>query len=331
MSVQIAMGNKFIKKRKSWFRGAFKIKYSILPDVWEKSLFFGFFTLLVCILHNYGFPVAQPTLSSLIPTIVLGLLLVFRTNSANERFWEGRKLWGAIVNNLRNLTWQIWTNVQEETVEDREVKIQILHLLAVFAIATKNHLRFQGVNEEIRSLVSLVQYSRLQQSQHLPLQIASDLGEYLHRQHQRNLLHPYQLGQLQKLINNLIEMVGGCERILKTPIPNSYSIHLKQLLLIYCLVLPFQYVDQINWWTIPFVAIVSYIVYGIEAIALEIENPFGNDCNDLPLDEICRNVEVNIRHFISNQLEKEPKDHQIGSEAFSNYSNSYFKSPTPKN
>ena len=69
----------------------------------------------------------------------------------------------------------------------------------------------------------------------------------------------------------------------------------------YCLVLPFQYVGEINWWTIPFVAVVSYIVYGIEAIALEIENPFGNDCNDLPLDQICLDIEDNINNFIAYQ------------------------------
>ena len=293
--------NSLVDRRKSWFRGAFKIKYSILPDVWEKSVFFAILAFIVCLLHSLGLPVKQTTLSSLIPTIVLGLLLVFRTNSANERFWEGRKLWGGIVNNIRNLTWQIWVNVQDETPEDRENKINALYLLAVFAIAAKNHLRSQGVCEQMRRLLSPSQYHHLQTSQHLPLDIASYLGEYLSEQYHRKSINAYQLSQLQDLIGNLINMVGGCERILTTPIPNSYSIHLKQLLLIYYLVLPFQYVGEINWWTIPFVAVVSYIVYGIEAIALEIENPFGTDCNDLPLNQICHNIEQNIKNFIASQ------------------------------
>ena len=293
--------NNLVHQRKSWFRGAFKIQNSILPDVWEKALFFAFVAFIVCILHSLGFPVGQTTLSSLIPTIVLGLLLVFRTNSANERFWEGRKLWGAIVNNIRNLTWQIWVNVHDETPEDRQNKIHALYLLAAFAIATKNHLRSQGVSEDMRGLLSPSQYNHLQTSQHLPLDIASYLGEYLSQQYQQKSINAYQLSQLQSLIGNLIDVVGGCERILKTPIPNSYSIHLKQLLLIYCLVLPFQYVGEISWWTIPFVAVVSYIVYGIEAIALEIENPFGTDYNDLPLNKICHNIEQNIKNFIVSQ------------------------------
>ncbi len=290
-----------VKRRKSWFRGAFAIKYSIWADVWEKSLFFAILTLFVCILHNYGLPVGQPTLSSLIPTIVLGLLLVFRTNSANDRFWEGRKLWGSIVNNIRNLTWQMWVNIEANTPEEKQNKISHLYLLAVFAFATKNHLRQEGLDEQMRQLLSSTNYNKLQYSQHLPLQVASYLGEYLLKQYQQNHLNAYQLAQLQNMISELINMVGGCERILKTPIPKSYSIHLKQLLLLYCLALPFQYVGEINWWTIPFVAVISYIVYGIEAIAIEIENPFGTDCNDLPLENICQNIEQNIKDFISNQ------------------------------
>lgn len=85
-----------IIKRKPWFREAFRVKYSVFPDVWEKALLL-FFSFVICLLHSVGFPVQQPILSSLIPTIVLGLLLVFRTNSANERFWEGRKLWGELL------------------------------------------------------------------------------------------------------------------------------------------------------------------------------------------------------------------------------------------
>ncbi|WP_330204992.1 bestrophin family protein [Cyanobacterium sp. Dongsha4] len=290
-----------IIKRKPWFREAFRVKYSVFPDVWEKALFFAVFSFVICLLHSVGFPVQQPILSSLIPTIVLGLLLVFRTNSANERFWEGRKLWGGIVNHLRNLTWQIWVNIKEETPDDQEHKINALNLLTVFAIATKNHLRSEGISEEMRPLLSAYYYHHLQTSQHLPLQIAAYLGEYLQQEYQKKHLNEYQLTNMQQLINQLMDMVGGCERILKTPIPNSYSIHLKQLLLIYCLVLPFQLVDQIEWWTIPFVSIVSYIVYGIEAIALEIENPFGRDRNDLPLDQICQAINQNIQDFILNQ------------------------------
>jgi putative membrane protein len=97
----------------------------------------------------------------------------------------------------------------------------------------------------------------------------------------------------------MVDVLGGCERILKTPIPPAYSIHLKQLLLIYCLTLPFQIVSQLQWWTAPIVCLVSFAVFGIEEIGIEIENPFGDDLNDLPLDNICRTMKINIEDLIS--------------------------------
>lgn len=291
----------FHKNRKSWFRALFNFNTSILPEVWEKAVFFGIVSFFVCLGNEYGFFRGKPTLSSLIPTLVLSLLLVFRTNSANDRFWEGRKLWGTIVNTLRNLAWQIWVNIQEITPDDKEKKIYILKLLTVFAIVTKNHLREEIGEEEIKPFLSTIHYHQLKSSQHLPLQVAYYLGEYLYQESQKNHLNPYQLSQMQELINILMNMVGGCERILKTPIPYSYSIHLRQLLFFYCVLLPFQCVESLGWITIAFVTIVSYILYGIEAIALEIENPFGRDPNDLPLDHICQTINQNIQDFILNQ------------------------------
>ena len=149
-------------QRKSWFRGAFKLKHSVLTDVWEKSLFFAVFTTVICVLHNLNFPVKQPALSSLIPTIVLGLLLVFRTNSANDRFWEGRKLWGGIVNNIRNLTWQMWMNISCNTPQQTQEKINHIYLLAVFAISAKNRLRSQGVTEDMKHLLIPEYYSSVE-------------------------------------------------------------------------------------------------------------------------------------------------------------------------
>ena len=206
-----------------------------------------------------------------------------------------------IVNTLRNLAWQIWVNVQEITPEDRERKIVILKLLTVFAITTKNHLRGKVGEEEIKPFLSPNYYHQLTTSQHLPLQVATYLGEYLYQEYQKQNLNHYQLTAIQQLVNVLIDMVGGCERILKTPIPYSYSIHLRQLLFLYCLLLPFQSVEQLEWGTIPFVTIISYVLYGIEAIALEIENPFGTDKNNLPLDQICQTINQNIQDFILHQ------------------------------
>jgi len=293
--------NKFNLKRKSWFRILFNLNTSILPEVWEKAVFFGVFSFFVCLMKDFGLSVGKSGLTSLIPTIVLSLLLAFRTNSANDRFWEGRKLWGTIVNTLRNLAWQIWINVKVVNLDDKARKIATLKLLTVFAVVSKNHLRGEIGEEEIKPLLSSHHYHHLITSQHLPLQVAAYLGEYLYDEYEKQNINEYQLTAMQQLINILIDMIGGCERILKTPLPFSYGIHLKQLLFLYNILLPFQSIEVLGWSTIPFVTIVSYMLYGIEAIALEIENPFGRDKNDLPLDQICQTINQNIQDFILNQ------------------------------
>ncbi len=104
---------------------------------------------------------------------------------------------------------------------------------------------------------------------------------------------------MQNLLSSMVDTVGGCERILKTPIPLAYAIHLKQLLLIYCLLLPFQLINDLGWWTGAIVGLISFTLFDIEAIGIEIENPFGYDPNDLPLDAICITILRNIEDLIT--------------------------------
>ena len=287
-------------KRKSWFRSVLRLTGTVIPEVMPRCLGFGGLGILVSILHQHGMPVAQPILGSIIPSLVLGLLLVFRTNTAYDRFWEGRKAWGSTVNTLRNLTWQIWVAVKEREPSDRDRKIAAERLLIAFAIAKKNYLRGEPVSPEMAPFVSPEQYKILQNSTNMPLQISSWLGDYLQQEYEENCLNAHQLTLIQGLLNCLIDNLGICERILKTPIPMAYSVHLNQLIFIDCLLLPFQFVSELLWLTSPFVALMSFAFFGIEEIAVEIEQPFGYDNNDLPLDVICEGIHQTVEEYIQN-------------------------------
>ncbi|MCP6758060.1 MAG: hypothetical protein NHB32_04640 [Fischerella sp. CENA71] len=282
-----------------WLQIAFQLKGSVIISTYKRVIGLGFFGLIVSIFYYFKLPVSQPILGSVIPSIVLGLLLVFRTNTAYERFWEGRKSWGSIVNTVRNLARQIWVSTQEKSPADREQKIAALYLLVAFAVATKLHLRGEPVNEELEELMQTSKYIKLKMMNNPPLEVAFWIDDYLQKQHERNCMNSYQLIAMRELLNQLVDNLGACERILKTPIPLAYTIHLKQLLLLYCLLLPFQIVDSLGWWTGIIVALISFTLFGIEAIGLEIENPFGYDINDLPLDAICNTMKRNIDDLIS--------------------------------
>lgn len=285
-------------EKMQWLQIAFQLKGSVVTAIYKRVLACGIFGVFISLLYHFKLPVSQPILESVISSIVLGLLLVFRTNTAYERFWEGRKIWG-IVNDVRNLARQIWVSIDEINPEDRDKKIRILRLVVAFAVATKLHLRGEPVNKELEELMSISKYLTLKTMNNPPLEIAFWIGDYLQLQYNRNCINSYQLIAIQELLNSLVDSLGACERILKTPIPLAYAIHLKQLLLLYCLLLPFQLVHNLGWWTGAIVGLISFTLFGIEAIGLEIENPFGYDPNDLPLDTICNTMKRNIEDLIS--------------------------------
>jgi putative membrane protein len=287
------------RDRPSWFKSALQVRVSVIPSILPRVLLCGGFGVFISLLHFFKWPVSLPTLSSIVPSIVLGLLLVFRTNTAYDRFWEGRKFWGMLINNVRNLARRIWVAIEEKDPEDIELKKSALRLLPAFAVAMKLHLRQEAVNPELEPLMSPGQYQKLKSMNNPPLEIAFWIEDYLQEQYERNCLDVYQLTGMKDLINSMIDVLGGCERILKTPIPLAYAIHLKQLLLLYCLALPFQMVKDLTWGTGPIVALISFTLFGIEEIGIEIENPFQHDTNDLPLDSICATMQRNIGDLIS--------------------------------
>jgi ion channel-forming bestrophin family protein len=287
-------------ERQNWLRVATQLKGSVIPHVYKRVLGCGLFGVFISCLHFYKIPVSYPILGTIVPSIVLGLLLVFRTNTAYDRFWEGRRLWGNMNNGVRNLSRQMWVNIATATPEDRAKKIVFIRLLVAFAIATKLHLRDETTDqEELQDLIPTNQYFQLKNFNNPPLEIAFWIGDYLQQQYQRNCINSYQLEAMQKLLDSLVDVLGGCERILRTPMPLAYAIHLKQLLLIYCLLLPFQLVNSLQWMTGLLVGLISFTLLGIEEIGIEIENPFGYDDNDLPLDRFCASMRHNLEDLIT--------------------------------
>ncbi|NQZ64280.1 MULTISPECIES: bestrophin family protein [Crocosphaera] len=282
-----------------WFRFIWQWQGSVIPAILPRVSACAFFALGVTCLYYFGINVALPLKSGLVPSIVLGLLLVFRTNTAYERYWEGRKLWGTLINTVRNLSRTIWVIIKENDSSDRTEKITTLKLLIAFAIATKLQLRSEPVNEELERFLPQEGYNKLCTMSHPPLEIAFWIGDYLQQQYEKQAIDSYQLTAMFKLLDTMVDVLGACERILKTPIPLAYTIHLKQLVLLYCLTLPFQFVDELGWMTAPIVALISFTILGIEAIGIEIEDPFGYDANDLPLDQICYTMDRNIEDLIT--------------------------------
>ena len=288
------------REKRDWFKILLSWKGSVIPAIFPRVLFCGAFSLVISLLYQWGIPIALPDIAGgIVPSIVLGLLLVFRTNTAYDRFWEGRKAWGSLINVVRNLARNMWICIAEKQPEDRINKIMNLRLLLAFSVAAKLRLRGQSVNYELADLIPSEHYEKLKKMNNPPLEVAFWIGDYLQQQYERGNINVYQLTAMFKLLDIMVDILGACERILKTPMPLAYSIHLRQLLFIYCLALPFELVDELQLLTAFVVSLISFMIFGIEEIGIEIENPFGHDPNDLPLDEICQTMQANIEDLIS--------------------------------
>lgn len=291
-----------------WFQVIFRLQNSVVIAILPWVLLCTVYGFLVSLLHfahlDYLNKIIKDSkvLSYVILSfnVVLSLLLVFRTNTAHDRFWEGRKLWGSLVNTVRNLARGIWIVIEEQGLESRTEKEAALRLVVAFAVSMKLHLRRLPVNEELIPLMSSFQYFKLKDVDHPPLEIAFWIGDYLQYQYDCNRLNVYQLASLHQAVDGLVDILGACERILKTPVPLIYTIFLKTLLLFYLLLLPWEIVDGLTWWTGPIMAFITIILLGIDEIGAEIEEPFGTDPNDLPLNVICNTMLRNVEELIAN-------------------------------
>lgn len=224
---------------------------------------------------------------------VISLLLVFRTNTAYERWWEGRKLWGALLNCSRNMSIRLQALLHNHPEELTELK----RLLINYPYALKNHLR-NVVNDSNDELESSYHISGLAKQQHIPLHISDSIYSRLQELNKKGVINTENFIALGTDWQQLMEICGACERIKNTPIPFSYSTFIKKFLIIYIFTLPIAYGPSLGYYAVPIVAFIFYVLTSLELIAEEIENPFGIDDNDLPLDEISKNIRLSVENII---------------------------------
>lgn len=284
-----------------WFGRAFQWQGSVLPLVVPRSLLFGLFGSGVAWMAHQDLPIDLTTLGTLtdnvVCNLVLGLLLVFRTNTAYDRFWEGRKAWADLVINIRNLLRSLTTSFVSNDATLTAERNRVLQYLGVFAICTKLHLR-NATFEELTALLTPAEIAILESADNAPLEVLSWIGRFLQQLYDRGVIDSNHRTEMTGLVNNLVSGLTSCERVQSTPMPAPYAAYLRLLTLIYCVFIPFSLVDKLDWWT-GFVAfIISLVLLSIEEIGVEIEDPFGTDANDLPLETICQSLLTTIDHAI---------------------------------
>jgi ion channel-forming bestrophin family protein len=220
---------------------------------------------------------------------VISLLLVFRTNTAYDRWWEGRKLWGELVNNSRNLALKLSVMLKDE--HDRNY---FKKLIPSYASVLQKHL----ANDDTAKVLFEGLVLEIDQHKHKPNQVAKMLYQKIQDLYEQGKITGDQLLILNHELKSFTDVCGACERIKNTPIPYSYSAFIKKFIFFYIMTLPFGYVFSLGYYVIPVVVFIFYVLASLELIAEEIEDPFGYDANDLPTDKITANIKKHVEEIL---------------------------------
>lgn len=236
-------------------------------------------------------PAATSIMHSLLG-FVISLLLVFRTNTAYDRWWEGRKQWGALVNVSRNLAFKIKAFVPNE---DTPLKTRLMNCTGLYATVLKEHLRNGDPQEMMQVLPDDVKGD--ESVEHAPNHVANHM--------QRDALTAFQNHEISQAaylailndINAFTDICGACERIKKTPIPYTYNIFIKKFIFVYIITMPIAFVGEFRYWSILATVFTFYILASLELIAEMIEDPFGLDSDDLPTDGLAKTIHQNVQEI----------------------------------
>ncbi len=253
------------------------------------------------VIDVFELPFQSTTQVHSIMGIVLGLFLVFRMNSAYERWWEGRSQWGLLVNDSRNLAHKIGAML---SVDEKEHRNFFKVMLGNFPYTLKEHLR-EGVKfDEIEDPGAGI-IEKLKGARNVPNVILAIIYSRIQQVFAENKITGEQLIVLDTELEEYATIQGACERIKNTPIPYSYSMYIKKFIFIFIITLPFGFVTTFYYFTIPVVLLLFYILVSIELIAEEIEDPFGHDVNDLPTDFLAEKIRNDVREIfgVTEELE----------------------------
>ncbi|MDN3547432.1 bestrophin family protein [Mucilaginibacter aquaedulcis] len=295
-----------IRKNENWFRMLFIWQGSVLPKVLPRLIML--FVLSVSIvffkgtLFHYKIPL-NPAPFTLFG-IALALFLGFRNNASYERFWEARKLWGALLNDTRSLARQALT-LSGYPAESKETATFINYLIA-FTYALKHQLRHTDAASDMQKRLPAELAGELSTAIYKPVMLMKQMAMWVQTTKEQGKIDSIIQTAFDDNFSKLSDIVGGCERIASTPIPYTYRVLLHRTVYVYCFLLPFGFVDSLGWFTPLIVTFIAYTFVALEAIADEIEEPFGLEVNDLALNAMCLMIETTLLEMAEKPLPDQP-------------------------
>lgn len=283
-----------IEAEEQFWVEAFRVRGSVLLLILPRAVAIALFaTIVTAVDRNAALPNVGIEITPFeVAGAALGVFLVLRTNAGYERWWEARKLWGGIVNQSRNLVLAALSYGPDDPVW-RDLMVR---RVAAFAHAARLSLRADPGRDALDALLGPEEASHVRASTHLPSAVARLIAESLRAARDSGELDGFALLQTDHERALLIDHVGGCERIMKTPLPLAYGIEIRRFLIFFLASLPFALVWRVAWLTPLITFLVAFPLLAIDRIGTELQSPFSaGSLNHLPLDEICAAIERDLR------------------------------------
>ncbi len=286
-------------EHKNFWHEVFTNSSSVTPGIKWRILIFGAVSSVVWYVgtHTKWIPTTEVAPYELIGA-ALAVLLMLRTNTGYDRWYEGRKLWGGIVNQSRNLA-QIGLAYGPN---DSEWRRQFVGWTAAFSHACRHSLRGQSSIDDMRIVLNQADLEELARAQHKPLYVTQRLAELLRQAVNDGQMDHFAFMQAEQQRSMLIDHIGACERILKTPIAKALSVKIRRFLFLYLVALPFGIFDKVDFMTPVIVMLVAYPLLALDQISVELQNPFSlSRISHLPLDDICRTIQTNLLALLDEE------------------------------
>ncbi len=222
----------------------------------------------------------------------LAIFLAFHNNGSYDRWWEARKQWGALVNWSRNFGRQVHSMILAP-----ELRTELLHRHVAVVNAIRLHLRRQTDLSELAPFLTAEEFAQHRAAQHLPMSLLNRQGTRVRELQRAGTLSEFGAMQLDQSLNEIVNVLGACERIKNTPLPRQYEYYTRLFVYFFVLLLPATMVDALDWRTPLFTVPTSFLFFALNGIAAINEDPFENRIQDTPMSALCRTIEINLREL----------------------------------
>lgn len=280
-----------IKTKAHWFKMLFEWKGSVLPQLLPRlSILFIFASSIVYFqpfFFKYNLYIS-PTIFTLFG-VALAIFLGFRNNASYERWWEGRKLWGALLNDTRSIARQCYSLIDSDEYQNQ--RTNLINTLIATVHSLRHQLRWTNSEEDLCRLLNNDAFAKVKNAQFQPIMLLQMMAEQIKAAKKEQRITAIEQLAFEENFNKISDIIGGCERIASTPIPYTYGVLLHRTVYIYCFLLPFGFVESLGWMTPFAIVFIAYTFVALEAIADELEDPFGLQPNDLALDAMSQMIE----------------------------------------